>query len=450
MQAPNIKAITSKSTSKSTTAAPANGATPVVGIRHDNPDACISCNICLTACPVAKASRLYRGPKLNGPALTRLRLLVNDSDPMIKYCSNCKNCDRVCPAGTSISAFNMKARAEYFQGTKRTTGLGDSAEHDSSVKHKHDLADFILSNNENLGKLMTCIPGLSAFGANLGMKLATKTKLLEKIGIAAEAPLPSYALVPFALRYKAYQQPSATTKVLLFPGCYINYNAPEIGIDLIKVFNRNNIEVLYDPRLSCCGSPLLSTGYLDQVEQHAQKNCAILKEYADKGIPIISTCTTCSLFLKQEYAELFNFPEIAAFQHHVYDALEYLKLRDDTGLMVKSLGALPLKLAYHTPCHLKVQGIGRPGLELLKYIPGVELDDLQAGCCGLSGVYGYKADTAPIGKIIGQTLRTKLTESEADFGVCECNICRLQMQNGTNKKAVHPLTLLRQAYDKLA
>lgn len=442
MQAPKIKAIAQSSN--------APGASTVVGVKHDNPDACISCNICLTACPVAKASRLYRGPKLNGPALTRLRLLVNDSDPMIKYCSNCKNCDRVCPSGTSISAFNMKARAEYFQGTKRTTGLNDTAGFDSKQGHKHDLSDLILSRNETLGKLMTCIPGVSAIGANIGMKVATKLGILEKCGIANEAPLPSYAPIPFSLRYKTLKQPSSQTKVLLFPGCYVNYNAPEIGIDLIKVFNRNNIEVLYDPRLSCCGSPILSTGYLDQVEQHAKRNCAILKEYADKGIAIVSTCTTCTLFLKQEYAELFNFKEIKDFQHQVYDALEYLKLRDERGLMVKSFGALPQKLAYHTPCHLKVQGIGRPGFELLHYIPGLELEDLQAGCCGLSGVYGYKKDTAPIGKIIGQELRAKLTASEADLGVCECNICRLQMQNGTNKKAVHPLTLMRQSYEKLA
>lgn len=441
MEAPKVKVVNAASNATGT---------PVLGVKHDNPDACISCNICLTACPVAKASRLYRGPKLNGPALTRLRLLVNDSDPMIKYCSNCKNCDRVCPAGTSISAFNMKARAEYFQGTRRQTGLNDTAGHDSKTGHKHDLADLILSNNETLGKLMTAIPGISAVGANLGMKIAGITGILTKAGIATDAPLPSYAPIPFLLRFKAYKQPSSTTKVLFFPGCYVNYNAPEVGMDMVKVFNRNNIEVIVDPRLTCCGSPILSTGYLDKVEQHAKKNCAILKEYADQGIDIVSTCTTCSLFLKQEYAELFNFKEISSFQHKVYDALEYLKLRDERGLMVKSFGALPQKFAYHTPCHLKVQGIGRPGFELLKYIPGLELEDLQAGCCGLSGVYGYKKDTAPIGKIIGETLRNKLTQSDADLGVCECNICRLQMQNGTNKKAVHPLTLMRQSYDKLA
>lgn len=403
-------------------------------IKHDNPDACVSCNICLTACPVAKATRLYRGPKLNGPALSRLRLLVQENDdPMVKYCSNCKNCDRVCPNGTSIAALNMKARADYFK------------------HHPHDPADLILSQNETLGKLMTSIPFVSGTAANIGMKVASKTKLIEKFGVGTYAPLPQYANVNFKTRAKLYKQPSCSTKVLFFPGCYVNYNEPESGIALIEVLNRNNVEVIVDPRLSCCGSPILSTGYLDQVEKHAISNAKILKEYVDQGIDIITTCTTCSLFLKQEYEELFNLPEVKAYAPHVYEAMEYLLMRNSKGFFVKSFAPLgKCKVAYHTPCHLKVQGMGRPTLDVLRFVPGVEVEDLNAGCCGLSGVYGYKKETAPIGHLIGSNLRQKLTDSEADMGICECNICRLQMQNGTGKKAIHPLYLLRESYRKRA
>lgn len=399
-------------------------------IKHDNPDACISCNICLTSCPVAKATRLYRGPKLNGPALTRIRHLVTDDDPMISYCSNCKNCDRVCPSGTSISAFNMKARAEFYK------------------THPHDTADQILSQNETLGKLMTSIPYVSAPLANIGTKIASATKMLDKIGIAPGAPMPQYSKVNFYTRYKMYKQPSCSTKVLFFPGCYVNYNESELGIALIKVLNRNDVEVIVDPRIKCCGSPMLSTGYLDKVEKNAVHNVKILKEYADKGIDIITTCTTCSLFLKQEYEELFNLPELHSFTHRVYEAMEYLMKREEEGKLSKNFATVKKNLAFHTSCHLKVNGFGRPTLDFLKFVPGIEVEDLRAGCCGLSGVYGYKKQTSPIGKIIGQTLRDKLRMSEADLGICECNICRLQMQNGTGKKAVHPLYLVLQSYEQ--
>lgn len=401
-------------------------------IKHDNPDACISCNICLTSCPVAKASRLYRGPKLNGPALTRLRKLVEEDDPMVQYCSNCKNCDRVCPSGTSISAFNMKARAEYFK------------------HNKHDMADMILGNNETMGKLMTSIPFVSGPAANLGMKVARITGMIEKMGVTSKAPLPSYAKVNFPSLFKTIKQPSCTDKVLFFPGCYVNYNEPQLGAALIDILNRNNVEVLWDKRLMCCGSPILSTGYLDKVEKHAVNNIAILKEYADKGIDIITTCTTCSLFLKQEYEELFNIPGVHDYAHHVYDAMEYLMMRKNKGLLASSFGTVKANLSYHTPCHLRVQGMGRPGLEVVRQIPGVEVEDLQAGCCGLSGVYGYKKETAPIGHVIGTTLRDKLTVSEADYGICECNICRLQMTNGTGKTARHPLYVVQESFNQSA
>lgn len=399
-------------------------------IKYDNPDACISCNICLTACPVAKASRLYRGPKLNGPALTRLRLLVTDHDPMVKYCSNCKNCDRVCPSGTPIAAFNMKARAEYFKD------------------NQHNIADRILGSNEELGKLITTIPFMGT-AANLGAKIASATGMLSPLGIGNVSPLPKYANFPFATLFKRIKQPSSAKKVLFFPGCYVNYNEPELGVLLVKILNRNNVEVLLDPRLKCCGSPVLSTGYLDKVETNAKHNAAILKEYTDKGIEIVTTCTTCSLFLKQEYEELFNLPEIHAYAPHLYEAMEYLMMLHDKGEMNTSLGAVRKVVAYHTPCHLKVQGMGRPTLDVLKLIPGIEVDDLKAGCCGLSGVYGYKKETAPISQIIGSTLRQKLQETEAEVGICECNICRLQMENGTNKKAIHPLHLLAAAYRRI-
>lgn len=94
--------------------------------------------------------------------------------------------------------------------------------------------------------------------------------------------------------------------------------------------------------------------------------------------------------------------------------------------------------------------MGRPTLELLKFIPALTVEDLQAGCCGLSGVYGYKKETAPIGKIIGSELRTKLTDSKSKVGICECNLCRLQMQNGTGKKAIHPLQIVLESYNKMA
>ncbi len=397
-------------------------------MKPDNPDQCISCNICLTACPVAKATMRYRGPKLTGPALSRLRKLVSDEDTMQQYCSNCKNCERVCPSGTPIASLNMKARYEYFK------------------THKHSLADHILSNNEFLGKTVTKIPFLPGL-ANTAMAAGKKLKSLDLIGISSKAPLPQYAKEDFYSLYKKVKQPSCEKKILYFPGCYVNYNEPQVGLDLIKVLNHQGIEVIVDPRFKCCGSPLISTGFLDKVEKLALHNTDILRNYAVQGYDILTTCTTCALILKQEYRELFNLDRIAeAYAPKLYDALEYLCLLADENKLKTDFNPVNLKLIYHTPCHLKIQGYGRPVFKLLPKIPGITIEDANAGCCGLSGVYGYKKETSHIAKLVGSELKAKILNSSADLGICECNICRLQMQNGTNKKAVHPLRILCKSY----
>ncbi|MBU3826388.1 MAG: anaerobic glycerol-3-phosphate dehydrogenase subunit C [Candidatus Anaerobiospirillum merdipullorum] len=397
---------------------------------RDNPDACISCSICLTACPVVKATQKYRGPKLNGPALTRLRKLTDDYDPMINFCSNCKNCDRVCPSGTPISALNMKARALHFK------------------TNPHPLNDKLLSRNEELGKLMSTT-AVGAKLANIGMKVGCSLKLVKMMGLNPQAPFPQYAGASFYKRFKEIKQNGPFKRqVLFYPGCYVNYNEPELGELVVKILNYQGVEVLIDKRLKCCGSPLLSCGYLDKVEDHAKINTAILADYAKRGIDIVTTCTTCSLFLKQEYAELFDMEkEVEAYNQQLFEICEYLLYLDEQGeFKHDGLGPVTQSYVHHTPCHLKVQGMGVPSMKLLSMIPALKVEQLTAPCCGLSGVYGYKEETAAISANIGAELKQQIKEASATAGVCECNLCRLQMQNGTGKKAYHPLYLLDASY----
>lgn len=396
-------------------------------LKTDNPDDCISCNICLTACPVAKATREYRGPKLTGPALSRLRMLIEDDDPMLQFCSNCKNCDRVCPSGTPISTLNMKARYKSYE------------------KKPHSMAEKILANNETMGKMLTSIPFMPVL-ANTGMKIASKLNMMEIVGVYSKAPLPKYANTSFYNLYKKYKQKECEKKVLFFPGCYVNYNEPQVGIDLIKVLNKNNIQVVVDPRFKCCGSPMISAGYLDKVENNAKHNVQILHEYAQKGYDIVTTCTTCLLILKQEYQELFDLPQVKEYAPKMYDSIELLECLHQENKLDTNFKPLAIKQIYHTPCHLKVQGFGRPTLNVLKLIPNLQIEDANAGCCGLSGIYGYKCNTAKVAAIVGSKLQQTIKNSEAQEGICECNICRLQMQNGTGKSARHPLSVLSQAY----
>jgi len=101
---------------------------------------------------------------------------------------------------------------------------------------------------------------------------------------------------------------------------------------------------------------------------------------------------------------------------------------------------------YHAPCHLRAQGIGLPSLELLRLVPGVQVEDLDAGCCGISGNYGYKAENYDRSMKIGENLFNAIKESRVDTVLTDCGTCRNQISHGGQVKAKHPMTILAESY----
>ncbi len=392
---------------------------------HNNPDSCTACTVCVAHCPVTAATRKFRGPKMVGPALERMRLSHEDVEPSLEYCSNCKNCDISCPSGVPISTLNMLARAKYYKTRKQS------------------LRDNILSHGEKAAKMVSMMPFGAAI-ANFGMSMSRG--MMKKIGISDKAPMPTYASTSFIKQFKAFKQQSYSNKVVFYPGCFINYNDPQVGMDFVAVMQANQYEVIVEEDLVCCGSPLVVNGFLDEAEENARKNIAILKKWTDKGYPIITCCTSCGLMLKQEYQELFDIPGVQEYAKHLYDAGEFLLTLHDEGRLNTNFGTLNEKYIYHAPCHLRAQGMGLPGLDLLSLIPGLAVENADAGCCGISGNYGFKEDKYDISMAIGSSLFKKIKESGLDTAVSECGTCRLQIGHGAKVKTLHPMTLVRRSY----
>lgn len=392
-----------------------------------NPDSCTACTSCVSHCPVTAATRKFRGPKMMGPALERMRLSQDDVEPSLEYCSNCKNCDMACPSGVPISTLNMKARAAYFKTRKQS------------------MRDDMLGHGEKMGKLISSLPA-GAFFANLGMQVGKSFGIMNAIGISDKLPL-SYAGTSFIKQFKALKQQSYPDKVVFYPGCFINYQEPQVGMDFVAVMQANKYEVIVEEDFVCCGSPLLVTGYLEECEQNARKNTAILKKWTDKGIPVITCCTSCGLMLKQEYQELFEIDGLAENAKMLYDATEFLLNLEEKGRLNKNFGTVKQNYIYHAPCHLRVQGYGLPALELMEMVPGINVQNADAGCCGISGNYGFKADKYEIAMAVGAKLFETVKKSGADTAVCDCGTCRIQIAHGTGVKVIHPMSVLRQAYE---
>lgn len=390
-------------------------------------DYCTACTSCIIACPVTAATRKFKGPKLVGPAQSRMHFAEVDDEASLEFCSNCKNCDISCPSGVAISTLNMLQRGEYYK------------------THRHSLRDYILAHSESMIKMARRVP-LGAFLANLGAEIGRKSGMFKMVGIASERPMPSYAKKSFLHQFPEIEQIAYPDKVVFFPGCFVNENNPEVGLALVRVMQQNHYEVIVDEEFVCCGSPLVVTGYLEEAKKKASKNTAILRKWADKNYPILTCCTSCSLMLKQEYAELFDLPDVDRNAALIYDACEFLLDLYDKNRLNQNFNKLTEHYIYHAPCHLRVQGIGTPALELLSLIPHSNVENADAGCCGISGNYGFKADKYEISMDVGRELFHRIKASVADRVISDCGTCRVQIEHATGVQAVHPIEVLCLAY----
>jgi glycerol-3-phosphate dehydrogenase subunit C len=259
-------------------------------------------------------------------------------------------------------------------------------------------------------------------------------------------PPPRYAEAMFVKRFGGLKQVPHDAKVVFFPGCYINYYDPQVGLDFVAVMQRNGYEVVVPDGLRCCGVPLMSNGYLDEAARSGEHNLRILGRWTDEGYPVVACCPSCALMLKREYQELLDLEASHRVAGHIHDAGEFLLGLYDEGKLDTGFTPMSGRFIYHAPCHLRAQGIGRPGLELLRLLPGVEVRDADAGCCGLAGSYGFKKDKAAIARAVGAELFRKIADHGADAAVSECGTCRLQIARGTGVPVRHPVSILRQAY----
>ncbi|HGA3335179.1 TPA: anaerobic glycerol-3-phosphate dehydrogenase subunit GlpC [Enterobacter hormaechei] len=388
-------------------------------------ESCIKCTVCTTVCPVSGVDPRYPGPKQAGPDGERLRLKDGALyDEALKYCINCKRCEVACPSDVKIGDIIQRARARY--STKKPT-----------------LRDAILSHTDLMGSLSTPFAPV----VNAATALKPVRRLLDAtLKIDHHRSLPKYSHGTFRRWYKsvAAEQAQFAEQVAFFHGCYVNYNHPQLGKDLLKVLNAMGTGVQLLSKEKCCGVPLIANGFTDKARRQAKSNVTSLREaILDKGIPVLATSSTCTFTLRDEYPHLLDVDN-TGLREHIELATRFLWRKLDSGQTLP-LGKLPLKVVYHTPCHMEKMGWSIYTLELLRLLPGLELTVLDSRCCGIAGTYGFKRENYPTSQAIGAPLFRQIEESGADIVVTDCETCKWQIEMSTSKRCEHPITLLAKA-----
>ena len=391
----------------------------MMALKHPNPDACIACTTCVVQCPVAQATTNFLGPRMIGPAYERFRLLGLAEEESLHYCANCKNCDIACPQGVP--------RAEQCR------------------KKRPPLRDWILGHGELMAKLLRYVP---AKLKNFGMLNPVTRFALDKLGISAKAPMPAFAEKSFRQQLKKIWQPHTNKYVVLFPGCYLDVYDPQTGLDLVWVLNQAGYHVIVPKEFVCCGLPMVANGFWDDARANAKKNIAELQRWRKEGIPVITGCPSCALMFSSDLPEYYPDLMIDGVSTTLLDAQAFLLDCVEKGelrLPEKTVDSseVPSELIYHAPCHLRAQGNGLPGLDLLRALPGMHVSNADAGCCGISGSYGFKKEKYPIGMQMGSALFDAVRKSPAPVAASECGTCRVQIKHGSGKDCMHPVSVLR-------
>ena len=315
--------------------------------------------------------------------------------------------------------------------------------------------DRVLSSTDAVGR-MAGIPVVAEVvnainGSTLGRKLLSKT-----LRVHPDAPLPKYHSRSFrsaeAARTRAPIVPVAAGdtrgKVALFATCYCNRNEPSIDEDLVAVFEHNGIAVELSAQERCCGMPKLELGDLKSVEQLKDANIPLLASMVEAGCDLVAPIPSCVLMFKQELPLLF--PTDAAVRlvsEHMYDPFEYLTLRHKAGLLRTDFKVELGKIAYHVPCHLRVQNIGLKTRDTLKLVPGTTLEVIER-CSGHNGSYAVKQEFHDAAVKIGAPVVSRVAGSGAVEHSSDCPMAGQQITAALDghRPPSHPLTLLRRAY----
>jgi glycerol-3-phosphate dehydrogenase subunit C len=244
-------------------------------------------------------------------------------------------------------------------------------------------------------------------------------------------------------------------KVAIFATCYVNYNEPGIGFDLIKLLRHNGIPYTIVSKESCCGMPKFELGDLDGVARHKEANIPVLARYAKEGFAILTAVPSCTLMYKQELPLLFpDDADVKLVQQAMYDPFEYLVARHKDGLLKTDFKTPLGKLSYHIPCHGRVQKIGRKTEEMFKLIGQtvpVQLNTVER-CSGHAGTYGVKTPYHPVAMKIGKPVFKSMGKNEPDYISSDCALAGHHIAQGMAQdglaaaKLQHPLSLVRMAY----
>jgi FAD/FMN-containing dehydrogenase/Fe-S oxidoreductase len=376
------------------------------------------------ATPRAKAN-LMRSLLLEGPHA----LSGDEVRAVADLCVNCKMCAQECPARVDVPKLMLEAKA------------ANVAEHGLSR------SDWVLARAEQFARLASAFAPL----VNAALGSATVRWLVERfLGVSRRRRLPAFAARPFLQRARrrgwTRRPRGRQPRVAYYVDVFANYNDPLIGEAVVAVLHHNGIEVYVPPGQRGCGMAPLAYGDVETARETVQHNFRLLADLAREGYTIVCSEPTAALMLRHDARDVLDDPDVDLVAEHTVELTAFLGDLHRQGRLRTDFRPLHLSVGHHIPCHLKALGRPPAGPGLLALIPGLSARTIDVSCSGMAGTFGLKAENYDLSLAAGAPMLAALAEPGVHFGATECSTCRLQMEDCTRKRTLHPAQYLALAY----
>lgn len=364
-----------------------------------------------------------------GPAA----LASDDMMETLKLCVSCKACRHECPVGVDMAKMKIEVLAAR------------------AASHGLMLRDRLVGYLPRYAGLASRFAPL----ANLRNRSPLLRRLFERFaGISARRALPTF-------RSDVFVPPTDSV-------------GPETGFEVVlfadtfnRIYERENIDAalrvlaaggyrVHMPKAAsgsrplCCGRTFLSAGLVDEARSELDRLIAAFASFAARGVPIVGLEPSCLLTLRDELASLHKDDDAKAVGAHALTFEEFLVREAEAGRLQLPLGTVADKAIVHGHCHQKSFGAFKSVEQVLRLVPGLEVETIESSCCGMAGAFGYGADTydASIEMAELSLLPAVRRADQNTLVVADGTSCRHQIHDGAQREALHVARVLAMSLDR--
>lgn len=343
-------------------------------------------------------------------------------------CLSCKACSSECPSNVDVATLKAEFSYQYQEA--------------NGYSFRNKLFVF----NTKYNALGSKIPKVTNFMFNSSL-FGGVIKNIS--GVAPERSLPNV----YKFNFDKYLNQLDTTgkksigKIVLYIDEFTKYLDVNVGIDAIQVLTKlgYNVELFYAES----GRTFISKGFLKQAKELALKNVVKLKEFVDKGIVVVGLEPSAILTFRDEYKKLVSDKDLVeAVAKNAFIIEEFLASEIEKGNISKNQFTKEVKtVKIHNHCHQKSLSNQKVTFDVLNVIENYKVSIISSGCCGMAGSFGYEKEHYDTSMAVGNLkLFPAINKSDTDVIIsANGTSCRHQILDGTKRKALHPITILKEA-----